>query len=244
MSNLSKECDNCYYDYLRGSIEPCESCGYEYDNFIDKNNPPKNDFTKAEIGQELWDNNLKEIVKVLEIDTIETYSILVEYQDGTEEKFTSTGYFYDYYKTQTLFWRKPNFPGELIPDPEPKTITLPPASQAPLTFVNSYHEKHFRMWMWLSLHPDKNKEEYFLNNNHNPILINDCYACEFVKFFNHTDLHGNIICKYCPIQWNTKYNCSCNNSLYNKWLQAKTLHEKSSLAQQIALLPWNIKEIK
>lgn len=103
-----------------------------------------------------------------------------------------------------------------------------------------YKEEHRKLWMWLAEHPDKEKEDYFEDWERFSRPYSHCFACEAAIQLKYKLYQEK--CNYCPLG---KNNIGCNddslNSLYLKWWNSQSSDERTSLALQIANLPWEDK---
>lgn len=66
-------------------------------------------------------------------------------------------------------------------------------------------------------------------------IMNDCYLCEYAKGMCE---EGALICDACPIDWGFWGLCNGGlSSSYFKWVDAKSVEERQSLALAISKLP-------
>ena len=108
-------------------------------------------------------------------------------------------------------------------------------------------EEHRKMWRWIAEETEKrqkivHKEDYFKEYFPAEIIFCNCFCCEYA-----VRISGISECKFCPIDWDSKYNhCMCMNKnfrhdgLYSLWGFATSCDdwkEAAELARQIAELP-------
>jgi len=93
-------------------------------------------------------------------------------------------------------------------------------------------EMHQRLWYWLSIHPECDKEAFFTTMSITIVPESHCYACAVTDY-----------CSMCPIKWtNNSEGCNANASPYHKWVHTENLKQKAEYAKQIAELPWKEKQ--
>lgn len=121
-------------------------------------------------------------------------------------------------------------------------------------FVNEYHEEHYKLWMWLSEHPNKCKDDYFKKFNKEHVR-NSCYACEQMRKIRNLNCINNIkICRdvncgdICPLDWGMNYKgkrctCTMSNTLFSYWdMPYLSLDIKGEYARKIADMKWLIEQ--
>ena len=106
------------------------------------------------------------------------------------------------------------------------------------------------MWEWLRDNPDASKNDYFTDNNIDPIPNSTCYLCEYCKereYNEDKEIVGYILhCENCPVQW-TEYPQRCSEGIYccdpgspyRDWWDAyeiENYQEKAGLAKKIVNL--------
>jgi len=109
------------------------------------------------------------------------------------------------------------------------------------TFLKSY-----KMWLWLSEHPNKHKSEYLKFIKFKGIILNSCFFCEYSIIQAENNNIANF-CKICPALsfWtvtndNKNKNhkgfipCTVYESPYKKWTITEDNQEKCKLAKQIS----------
>lgn len=92
------------------------------------------------------------------------------------------------------------------------------------------HTAHKKMWTWLSVNPEMEKEDWLgwkCNGGDYDNANNNCFACEFSE---------DAACPDCPIIWPSGH-CMGEGGIYDKWDMNHDDEERSSLAHQIANLP-------
>ena len=99
-------------------------------------------------------------------------------------------------------------------------------------------QNHKLMWMYLSDHPDKTKEDYLQSIGDEEDIPYDCYLC----------MYTNVQCSQCSVKWDIrdpitdiKYDSVCfsTNGLFTLYCNAfdnKDYREVSRLASLIAKL--------
>ena len=94
--------------------------------------------------------------------------------------------------------------------------------------------KCLHMWDWLADHPEKDKQDFFIEKNLE-FVDSDCYCCEYDIQFS-----GDA-CEYCPIDWDSddgfcSHELDDEQSAYDKWFTAQCQTQKRSHALAIAKL--------
>lgn len=93
------------------------------------------------------------------------------------------------------------------------------------------HTAHKDMWLWLSVNPEMEKEDWLgwkCNGGDYDDANNGCFACEFSE---------DASCYDCPIIWPSGH-CMGAGGIYEKWVgECIDLKERATLALQIANLP-------
>lgn len=96
------------------------------------------------------------------------------------------------------------------------------------------------MWQWLALHPEYEKESYFiLVLDQEPVPMKYCYLCEMVyKNIPIQSWKNYSVCRYlCPVRWTSGADCfaGCEgeNSPYEKWSQTLNKNLRTIYAQQV-----------
>jgi hypothetical protein len=97
------------------------------------------------------------------------------------------------------------------------------------------YSMHKELWNWLSLNPDKEKEDWpgwdYLSE---PEEYSHCFACQYADCIPEAPA-----CANCPLIWPStdSSHTSCTDSIYLEWKECIDLEQKSILAKQIANLP-------
>ena len=122
--------------------------------------------------------------------------------------------------------------------------------------TKTLHEWHKELWNWLADNPSESKQRFFYENKCNIIPKHFCFACESANWIS--DDCGDEFCSNCPINWGKSKPFACEHceddddfleddeiALYAEWRKEalayeceKDLKNLSTLARQIANLPW------
>ena len=87
-------------------------------------------------------------------------------------------------------------------------------------------ESHRELWLWLSEHPEKSKQDWPRweeNGGDVPVICAYCFPC-----------YASSDCYHCPVF--TVLHCT--KAEYGEWLEEKSPSERSRLARIIAEKPW------
>lgn len=109
------------------------------------------------------------------------------------------------------------------------------------------YDLHWKLWNWLSKHPDKGKDDYFkLNKEEKPLAGNQlCFACTYAHEIGVT-FKDYSCCYYCPFEH--EMSRSCLNGIYNLYIRSKGKKERIKYAKMIRDMPlnkaYNFKDVK
>lgn len=105
--------------------------------------------------------------------------------------------------------------------------------------METRHENHKRLWIWLSKNPEKQKNEWpewgRLKYLDPKAWGDDCFACGEAD--ERADGHDQV-CSFCPLDWGAYIKCNDKGALFLLWENAVNVKKRSELALKIARMKW------
>ena len=87
------------------------------------------------------------------------------------------------------------------------------------------YDLHYKMWDWLSEHPEKTRSDYFKlypGEKHLAGKYED-FACKYAKNVSNriSEVYGESKCKYCPLKGSSNGELHCPGDLFFFWTFAQ-----------------------
>lgn len=101
------------------------------------------------------------------------------------------------------------------------------------------HTLHKKLWDWLAANPGRYKEDWpgWSGLDMAPYSIcNDCFACEAVNSLAIDVADTSWSCRYCPLDWGKRGDCTKLFGLFDSWHDATADGDRRSAARLAGII--------